>query len=225
MTPTRTRMPTPTNTPTATNTIPVTPTPTGTPYIYFAADPLQIRAGEYTTVRWETANVRAVYLDGEGVPGVGTRRVQLYETHTFTLRVVTPSGEETRQVTVTVLPPDTPTWTPTWTPIPPTATWTPPPCPTLAITGFNADPTPGHGVYVVWSSAGGCPPYRGTITARYLGEQPYATYSITEPSGYLIDQPPVRCEGRFQLIYELTLYDSSGQVATATTTTWITWIC
>lgn len=221
---TPTRTPTRTNTPTATNTIPVTPTPTGTPYIYFAADPLQIRAGEYTTVRWETANVRAVYLDGEGVPGVGTRRVQLYETHTFTLRVVTPSGEEIRQVTVTVLPPDTPTWTPTWTPIPPTATWTPPPCPTM-VASLNVEPPQYNYVFVFWSSEGGCPPYRGTITARYQGEQPYATYTITQPNGYLVDQPPLRCEGRFQLIYELTLYDASGQVVTATATTWITWIC
>lgn len=227
-TPTRTRTRTPTNTPTATNTVPATPTPTGTPYIYFAADPLQIRIGEYTTVTWDTANVRAVYLDGEGVPGTGSRRVQLYETHTFTLRVVTPSGEEIRQVTVTVLPPDTPTWTPTPTPIPPTATWTPPPCPPFGNPSLSleVDPTQ-NSVYVFWGSSGGCPPYNGTITARYQGEQPYATYSIREPSGYLIDQPPppLHCEGRFQLIYELTLYDGSGQVVTATATTWITWIC
>ncbi len=223
---TPTRTPTPTITPSPTNTSPATPTPTGTPYIYFAADPLQIRVGEYTTVTWETANVRAVYLDGEGVPGTGNRRVQLYETHTFTLRVVTPSGEEIRQVTVTVLPPDTPTWTPTWTPVPPTATWTPIPCPPFGNARLTLDVTVYNQVYVVWSSSGGCPPYRGTITARYEGEQPYATYSITEPEGYLIDQPPWpgRC-GTFQLIYELTLYDSSGQVVTATATTWITWIC
>ena len=91
-------LPPPTATPTATAT-PIPP-----PQINFSVDDDSLQAGSCTTLRWQTAHIQAVYLNGNGVVGNEARQVCPEETQAFTLRVVHATGEETRTVTVTVLP-------------------------------------------------------------------------------------------------------------------------
>lgn len=112
-------------------------------------------------------------------------------------------------------------------PVRPTETARPGPCPPLGDVLLRPDKGATSQVHVVvWSVTGGCAPYRGTITARYADEEEvYATTPITDPGGLLIDYPPVRCEGQFSVMYELTLRDNSGQTAEATASLPITWIC
>lgn len=100
-TPSMTATPTPTKTPTSTPT--PTPTATPTPYINFRADRTTIFACECTTLRWDVENVIAVYLDGEGVGGHGSREECPEESRTYNLRVVTPAGDLYRSVTIQVL--------------------------------------------------------------------------------------------------------------------------
>jgi len=110
-TPTISPPPSPTPfTPTPTST-PVTPTPTSTPtasptpaaYIAFWADATTVPAGSCTTIRWETENVQAVYLDGQGVPGDGSRQVCPCTPETHTLEVVLRDGShEVRTLTIDV---------------------------------------------------------------------------------------------------------------------------
>ncbi len=84
-------------------TINVQGTPPG-PSINFWVDNATINAGQCTTLRWDVQNVRAVFLDGRGVAGQGTQQVCPGGTTPYTLRVVRQDGgEETRQVTVTVV--------------------------------------------------------------------------------------------------------------------------
>lgn len=57
--------------------------------IEFSASPTEIRSGECTTVRWNTANVEAVYYNGLGVSGINQSRIECpRETTTYTLTVV-----------------------------------------------------------------------------------------------------------------------------------------
>ncbi|MBN1657871.1 MAG: hypothetical protein JXA93_05690 [Anaerolineae bacterium] len=99
--PTRTRTPTPIPTP--------IPTPTRTPFppveVSFRADQASITAGTCTTLRWDVEYATAVYLDGEGVVGHGTRQVCPASTTTYVLRVEAPGGDVTRSVTITVIAP------------------------------------------------------------------------------------------------------------------------
>lgn len=74
------------------------------PSINFWVDNATINAGQCTTVRWDVQNVREVYLDNRGVAGQGSQQVCPGGTTTYTLRVVRQDGgQETRQVTVTVV--------------------------------------------------------------------------------------------------------------------------
>jgi hypothetical protein len=58
----------------ATNTpAPGPATSTPTPDVRLWADPVEVAAGGCSTVLWLAENVRAVYFDGEGVPGEGAR--------------------------------------------------------------------------------------------------------------------------------------------------------
>jgi len=69
----------------------------------FWADATSLDYGQCTALRWDVRNVQAVYLDGEGVPGVSSRDVCPQETTTCTLTAVKPDGsQETRQVTTEV---------------------------------------------------------------------------------------------------------------------------
>lgn len=102
--PTGTRPPTETPGPTETPE-PTTATPTQVPEatVRFSADEDTVAPGGCTTLRWETTNVQAVYLDGEGVSGLGEREVCPEETTTYTLEVVLLDGSRQRvDVTVTV---------------------------------------------------------------------------------------------------------------------------
>jgi hypothetical protein len=107
-----TRTPTHTPTPTRPSTRTPTPTPTVTPWppaqVDFRADRTQLVVGECTTLRWDVENASAVYLDGQGVVGHGTRQVCPTVTTSYRLLVQAPAGNVERSVTITVSqPPDT----------------------------------------------------------------------------------------------------------------------
>ena len=74
------------------------------PIIEFGASPTTIRFGECTTVRWNTANVQAVYYNGQGVSGINQSRIECpRQTTSYTLNVVRRDGlTEERTVTVSV---------------------------------------------------------------------------------------------------------------------------
>lgn len=73
-TPTLTPSLTPTATPTKELTNTATPTPQpANPYVKFWTDREEFPAGECATLQWQTANVKAVYLNGEGVSGLGAK--------------------------------------------------------------------------------------------------------------------------------------------------------
>jgi hypothetical protein len=76
------------------------------PQVNFSVDQSRIVRGQCATLRWDVDNVRAIYLDGQGVTGHETRRVCPSSTTTYTLRAMTSSGDVVRSVTVNVsLPP------------------------------------------------------------------------------------------------------------------------
>ena len=96
------------------------------------------------------------------------------------------------------------------------------PCPVLRTPELSVNANQ----FVVWKTSGGCAPFKGTLTARYQDQNvPYATYAVSEPSGGIADKPPPRCEGKFTIIYTLTLSDSTGQTTQASTTTTINIVC
>ena len=71
--------------------------------INFWVDNGTIDAGQCTTLRWDVKNVKAVYLNDQGVAGQGSQQVCPGSTTTYTLRVVKQDdSQETRQVTVNV---------------------------------------------------------------------------------------------------------------------------
>lgn len=113
--------------------------PAEEPEVVFVAGDLVLDAGECTTLEWTTENVVTAYLDGRGVDLTGTEEVCPEETVTYTLTVVSLSGEEVeRQVVVEIVAPQetetpTPTATATYVPVTrtPTATTTPTPEPTV----------------------------------------------------------------------------------------------
>ncbi|MCB0113905.1 MAG: hypothetical protein KDD84_07435 [Caldilineaceae bacterium] len=135
--PTRRPTPTfavPTSTPGDPAIVVVTATPT--PVVTYAPAVVEFRAAHQflppqgcTTLFWRVENVRAVFLDNEGVFGQGERRVCIqWASSTYELSVLLQDGtEQTQTVTVEVRI-DTPTPLPSATPTPvltPTPTWTP----------------------------------------------------------------------------------------------------
>lgn len=60
----------------------------GTGNVSFVADRTTINAGECVTLSWATANVQAVFYEGQGVPGIGSRLECLAASYTFRLRVI-----------------------------------------------------------------------------------------------------------------------------------------
>jgi hypothetical protein len=112
--PPSTSTPTATTAPSATPTATHTPRPTATSVpavsVSFTAQAERITAGECSTLRWDVEYARAVFLEGQGVPGHASQQVCPKQTQTFELRVVSASGEAQRRVTVTVIqPPASPT--------------------------------------------------------------------------------------------------------------------
>ena len=74
--------------------------------IEFWADDYSVMKGQCTTLRWNVANIQAVYLDGEGVTGQGSKQVCPDKETTYTLDVYKVEGNtETRQVTIKVAEP------------------------------------------------------------------------------------------------------------------------
>jgi polar amino acid transport system substrate-binding protein len=72
-------------------------------YIDFWADQKEINRGSCTTLRWETSGVQAVYLDNEGVVGVGTKQVCPDKSKTYKLKVVRQdNGVETKEIKIRV---------------------------------------------------------------------------------------------------------------------------
>jgi hypothetical protein len=71
--------------------------------INFWADSNSIDGGQCTVLRWDVRNVQAVFLDGEGVPGVSQRDVCPGQTTTYNLVAVKhDGGQDSRQATVEV---------------------------------------------------------------------------------------------------------------------------
>jgi hypothetical protein len=105
-TPTYTRAPTYTpRRPTPTSTPPPQPTEAPLPgvKIDFWTDAQYINAGQCTTLHWHVEGVQAVYLDGQGVVGVGEKQVCPCQDTTYTLRVVhVDSTETTHSITIYV---------------------------------------------------------------------------------------------------------------------------
>ena len=131
--PTATPTPRPTSTPTPT----FLPSPTATPTlppasIEFWADRTEVVAGQCLNLSWRVSGVLAVYLNGQGVTGEETRQVCPSADTTYTLRAITPAGEEQRQIVVHAIPP-----TPAFTP-PPTQT---PAAPAAAKAASTVTPT------------------------------------------------------------------------------------
>lgn len=63
------------------------------PVIEFSASPTTIRLGECTALGWNTANVEAVYYNGQGVSGINQSRIECpRETTAYTLTVVGRDG-------------------------------------------------------------------------------------------------------------------------------------
>jgi hypothetical protein len=150
---TSTPTPVPTFTPTPvepTHTpIPVTPTPTATASptsippaeVRFWADSEEIEAGGCTTLHWQVEHVTAVYLNGEGEAGEGSREVCPKATSmTYVLHVEAPSGNQDVSITILVVapPPDT----------------TPPPAPSVLSPSGGQVLTCRSKVALKWSSVG-----------------------------------------------------------------------
>jgi len=109
-TPTATRTPTLTRTPTpppAAPDMPPAPQPPAapTPMAMFLADMTRVERGACTTLRWKTAGASKVTLDGETVPGLGSREVCPQESTEYTLHLVGPGSENRATVRVEVIVP------------------------------------------------------------------------------------------------------------------------
>lgn len=71
------------------------------PSINFRADSTSLsHPGECTTLRWDVENVKAVYLDDQGVAGHDSRQVCPSSTTTYNLRANTACGDFNRSVTI-----------------------------------------------------------------------------------------------------------------------------
>ncbi len=112
-TPVATSTPTPvepTHTPVATRTPTESPTSIPPAEVRFWADSEEIEAGGCTTLHWQAEHVTAVYLNGEGVAGEGSREVCPKATSmTYVLHVEAPGGNQDVSITILVAspPPDT----------------------------------------------------------------------------------------------------------------------
>ena len=96
-TPTMTLTPTPV--PVATSThVP----PPGDANVRFWADEVDLSAGDCTTIQWQTDNIKAVFLDGNGVLGDGAVTLCPCKTETHVLSV-TYSDDTTKDFEVTLL--------------------------------------------------------------------------------------------------------------------------
>jgi hypothetical protein len=76
------------------------PTATATPSITFNADPTSVAKGTCAKLRWSTANVSSVFLDGTGMPSPSEKEVCPTETTTYTLKVNFNDGSSTTKYVI-----------------------------------------------------------------------------------------------------------------------------
>ncbi len=104
--PSITPTPPPSITPTPVETL--TPTPWPPALVKLVTDRGSVAPGECALLQWLVQNATAVFLNGEGVPGEGSKSVCPSETTVYTLHVEAPAGNVDQSVTITVVaPPDT----------------------------------------------------------------------------------------------------------------------
>ena len=102
-TPTITSTYTPTSTFTPTLTPTITPTVQLKPQIQFWAEPAEITAGQCTTIKWNTSNVKKVQFGGIDQPLVGADPECPCEAKTYTLKITLLDGTTTeRTISVAV---------------------------------------------------------------------------------------------------------------------------
>ena len=79
------------------------PTPTRPAWAtVFWADRYTLATGECTNLHWQVENVTAVYFNSLPVTGTDTRQVCPTQTTSYTLRIVSPSGTQEKQVQIMV---------------------------------------------------------------------------------------------------------------------------
>ncbi len=73
--------------------------------ISFVADRYSIAYGQCATLSWAVEGVQAVFYEGRGVTGTGSQQECPYSTTTYTLTVITTTGEQIlKTVTIEVGP-------------------------------------------------------------------------------------------------------------------------
>jgi hypothetical protein len=77
---------------TASRSLTIAVTPTGVVVLRFWAEQYTLPSGACTTLHWKVQNVREVYLNDQGVPGVGAVQVCPDASRPYTLRVVDWAG-------------------------------------------------------------------------------------------------------------------------------------
>ncbi len=87
---------------------PIAPVPDATPVVSFSADRDTLKPGECANLRWDVEHVQAVYVDGVGVVGHGSKHVCPATTTTYSLRAVAGGQNIDRSVQVTVYQPEAP---------------------------------------------------------------------------------------------------------------------
>ena len=130
-----------------------TPTPAPAPFLNFGADSTNLTGGQCTNIFWDSGNIQAIFLDGEGVGGNGARQVCPAGTTTYTLVANYAGGQLTRQVTVNV---------------------SAPPQPVIGSVGRSANE---------FNDANGCGPLEVSFTAAVTGATSATLFFRVLPSG------------------------------------------
>ncbi len=208
----------PTNTPIPTNTPTVAATPP--PEIAFTADAATLNAGACTNLRWRTAYISALYLNGDGVTGEEVREVCPTQTEVYTLRVVYPGGEESRSLTITVLPaPETPSPTATTVRL---ATAVPPaqssPAAVAAATTADLEPTQPSPVAQVAEPTAA--PAETTAETIWITVPPQPTDTAV-PAAAVVAALPATPQIEASPV---SAVESQGQVAKETAVSWVSYI-
>jgi hypothetical protein len=185
-----TDVPPPTETPMPVTDTPIPPTDTPappTPMVWFRLDENPIEAGSCTAVRWDTADVVEVYLDGERVDPNGSRGACPTASQEYHLRVVSAAGEQTHTLVlgVTGAPPTTATSLPTS----PTPTATPAPvaaADSASLPTLTPSPTPTATPQPVAAGASSPP----TATPTVPTATPFPTDDALKPTAAAQPLPP-----------------------------------
>ena len=230
--------PTPTDTPTGSTETP-TASPTNVPKCTVVSNFLNLRSGPgivYDPPLRTVTSGTMLFPFARNADGSWLEGRQEGDSQTFWFSAagqfvdcnLNPTSLSQGQIPPTRTPTNTSTPAPTLTPSPtdkPTPTNTP--CPKFTNPFISASVNAGtNAVNLTWGSQGGCGGITGTITATYkVDGSPYKTHIIKGGSGKLTDQPSFRGCGSFDIIYVLTLKDSSGQTLTTSTSANVFWLC